>query len=146
MDPVFLYAGRSRRHMQSSIFSSFSLFLCSSTLISSLLLEISLEFFKVHQGSSRFFRVPFCLVPQHSGPEGLTIIFLVLEFLCFRHKFRAYKDTLLSFQVHKTSFKAQNDIGKCGIRTHDHFLSVLDLEKCNFQLQFSYICHHVPGV
>ena len=85
-------------------------------------------------------------IPYHSGPEGITINFLFFEFLCFRHKFRAYEETFLSFWVQKTTFKAQNGIGKCGIRTHDHFLSVLDLEKCDFQLQFSYTYQHMPEV
>ena len=75
----------------------------------------------------------------HSGLEGHTITFLFFGFLCFKPQFKAYKDNFLSLQAQKSNFNVQNDIGKCGIRTCHHFLSVLDLEKCDFQLQFSYI-------
>ena len=44
--------------------------------------------------------------PQHSGLEGHTIDFLFFEFLCLRHRFRAYEESFLSFQLHKTDFRA----------------------------------------
>ena len=83
-------------------------------------------------------------IRYYNGLQGHTINFLFFEFLCFWYKSRAYEDTLLSFYVLKTNCKAKNDIGKFGIWTYDHFLSVLELEKCVFQL--SYMCHHVPAV